>query len=87
MMTRNPMNEGSWYFIKTATYFYVGYVEESFDGWTTLKEASWVADTGRLHQCLTTGTVNEAEFVGEIHIPWTAVISVLPWRHGRVETR
>lgn len=46
----------------------------------TLDECSWIADQGRMGECVRTGSYRECEYVGDgVGIP-RGFISV-PWRH------
>jgi hypothetical protein len=67
--------------IRTVTYFSVGKVEQVEDGFIKLSTASWVADTGRFHQAITNGKLNEVEPVGEMYVSLGSVVDMFPWNH------
>ena len=52
-------------YLRTVTYHLVGEVTEiAFGKFVQLKNASWVADSGRFMQAIKDGTLNEVEPVG-----------------------
>ncbi len=48
-------------FIRTVTLYYVGHLERVTSGELVLTRCSWVGDTGRWHQAITEGKLNEVE--------------------------
>ena len=69
-------------FIRTVTHYYVGRVGAINKLFVTLKDASWVADTGRWHQALKDGTLNEIEpFVDPVSIAIGSIVDATKWRH------
>jgi hypothetical protein len=72
---------GQKYFVQTCTKDWVG-VLHSIDGpyTLTLTQASWVADSGRLHQFVQEGksTQMEIEPVGVVCCQW---VNWIPWDH------
>lgn len=73
---------GKTYLIESVARMWVGRIA-SIDGpyTVTLTDASWVADTGRLHQFVREGptTQTEVEPVGVVGVQWVAWI---PWPHA-----
>ena len=69
-------------FIRTVTYHTVGRVTHVANGFVRLEEASWVPDSGRFHQALSTGTLTEVEPVGIVFVAIGAVVDVFPWQHA-----
>jgi hypothetical protein len=69
-------------FIRTVTYHQLGEVEAVDDGFVKLKEASWVADSGRFHTALETGTLAEVEYVGTAYVNVGTIVDVFPWEHA-----
>ena len=47
----------------------------------TLHEASWIPDTGRLHEAILKGSFNEVEPVGRTRIGIGSIVNVLDWSH------
>lgn len=67
--------------IRTVTYFSVGKVEQVQDGFIKLSTASWVADTGRFHNAIKDGKLNEVEPVGEMYVSLGSIVDMFPWQH------
>ena len=81
-MAKNTFKNGSSYYIRTVTYHNVGkVVGETTDGFLLLKEASWVADSGRFMQAIKNGILEEVEPVGEMMIAKSSIVDVFPWKH------
>jgi hypothetical protein len=60
-MTKYSFEIGKNYLIRTVTMIDIGEVVEDFDDFVILTKASWIADTGRFMQAMTSGTFNEVE--------------------------
>jgi hypothetical protein len=68
--------------VRAVTLYYTGRLAAIDDGFLLLEEASWVADTGRFHQALTNGTLNEVEpYPGACYVSAGAVVDVSEWLH------
>lgn len=63
------------------TYHLVGKVVKIDGTLLVLKEASWVADSGRFMQCIKEGTLKEVEPVGDAIVNITNVCDAFPWKH------
>lgn len=74
-------NPGDKLFIRTVTFHHVGEVVESDDGFLKLKDASWVADSGRFSGAIETGSLSEVEYVGEVAVNVATIVDVFPWSH------
>lgn len=75
--------KGKKVFIRTVTHYYTGEVEKIDSGMIMLKNAAWIADTGRFHNALKTGNLNEVEpFVDPVGIPLGAIVDITTWRHA-----
>lgn len=78
-------NAGDKVFIRTVTFHQVGEVVEVEQlndvGFLKLKNASWVADSGRFSKAIETGELNEVEYVGEAAVNTAAIVDVFPWAH------
>lgn len=72
---------GSKYFFRTVTYHLVGEVKKIVGRFAYLKNASWVADSGRFMDCIKDGKYNEVEPVGDAFINLDSVTDFFPWKH------
>ena len=74
---------GKNYIFRTVTMFVVGEVVEVGEHEIKLKDAAWVADTGRWAQALKDGTLDEVEPMpdGEWFVGLGAVVDAGPWNH------
>ena len=73
--------EGKAWFFRTVTYHLVGNVVKVWGSWVTLKDASWIADSGRFMQFVKNGTPSEVEPVGTINVNMNTVTDFLEWKH------
>lgn len=72
---------GKCYFIRTVTDYWVGRLAAIQGPFAfTLKESSWIPDTGRLSEFMKEGKAEgmAVEPVGEVTCQW---LSYLPWPH------
>ena len=69
-------------FIRTVTYHLVGKVVAVNGTLMELKDASWVADSGRFTQAIKDGTLNEIEPVGRAFVNLAAITDAFPWNHA-----
>ncbi len=73
---------GRSYLIRTVTLYYTGRLQEVTDSDLVLVDAAWIADTGRFHDALKTGELNEVEpFINPVIIPRGCVIDSTIWTH------
>ena len=77
---------GHSFFFRTVTYHMVGEVKDLFGNFVVLRNASWVADSGRFSQAIKEGTLSEVEPVGEAFLNLNSVVDFFPWKH-RLPTR
>jgi hypothetical protein len=74
--------------IETVTKYYVGLVEAVMPQEIVLRDACWVADTGRYHVLLASGGDSNAEFEpcpdGVCIIGRGSIVSAQPYRHGLI---
>ena len=73
---------GGKYYFRTVTYHQVGEVEKIVGRFAFLKNASWVADSGRFMQAIKDGTLSEVEPVGDAFINLDTVVDFFPWKHS-----
>jgi len=77
-----PFKIGDKLFIRTVTLYYTGEVKDIVGSWIVLKDAAWIADTGRFHDFIKDGKCNEYEgFINDVKIPMDSVIDITEWRH------
>lgn len=68
--------------VRTVTHYYTGRIIAIRDGFMTLADAAWIADTGRWSDALCTGKLNEVEpYPGVVHISLGAIVDYSPWQH------
>ena len=72
---------GKAYFIRTITYHLLGKVVKIQRPFMALKNASWVADSGRFMQAIKDGTLSEVEPVGDAIVNMDAITDAFPWNH------
>ena len=69
-------------FIRTVTYHLVGEVVKMVGHFFQLKNASWVADSGRFMNAIKEGKLNEVEPVGEAFVNINSITDMFPWKHS-----
>ena len=69
-------------FIRTVTYHLVGKVEKLVGKFFQLKDASWVADSGRFMNAIKEGKLNEVEPVGTAFVNIESITDFFPWQHS-----
>lgn len=75
-----PFKIGKAYLIRTVTHIDVGIVKEVGDKELVLSNASWVADTGRFHDALKSGELNEIEpYIDDVILGRGAIIDATLW--------
>lgn len=72
---------GSKYYFRTVTYHTVGEVKKIVGRFAQLKDASWVADSGRFMNAIKDGTLSEVEPVGTAFVNLDTVVDFFPWTH------
>lgn len=68
-------------FLRTVTYHLLGEVEATEGHWLKLKNASWVADSGRFHTAVESGKLSEVEYIGDAFVNTETVTDAFPWLH------
>ena len=82
METKNVWQIGKNYVIRTVTMIQVGTLVKVTPDELVLKDAAWVADTGRWHNFLKNGSVNEVEpFVDDVIVGRHSIIDATLWNH------
>jgi hypothetical protein len=78
----SPYGIGDAVFIRSVTYHYTGRISAIYPGEIVLTDAAWIADSGRFHAALATGTVSEVEpYPAGVVISRGAIVDVSPWAH------
>ena len=78
-----PLEIGKAYLFRTVTYTELGVVTAINGNFVTLKNASWIPDTGRFHDCLKTGTFSEVEpYPGGTIVNIASSTNITPWPHS-----
>ena len=80
-MSRYEDMIGKKFFFRTVTYHLVGEVTGVFNKFLQLKDASWVADSGRFMQAIKNGELAEVEPVGEAFVNLDSITDFFPWKH------
>lgn len=73
---------GEKYFFRTVTYHSVGEVVRIVGKFAYLKNASWIASSGRFMNAIKNGTLDEVEPVGDMFINLDSVVDFFPWKHS-----
>lgn len=83
-LAESPYRVGNTVLIRTVTYFWVGTIVEISEAECLLRDAGWVADTGRFSRALATGVLEEVEPVPPkeiVSIRSSSIIDVVRWNH------
>ena len=77
-----PFEIGEKYFIRTVTYFATGEIKDIKGKFLILKDAAWVADTGRFREAIMEGVLNEVEPVEvPMFINIDSITDAFLWKH------
>jgi hypothetical protein len=78
----SPWQIGENYLIRTVTMHLTGKLIALTDKELVLFNASWIADSGRFHDALETGTLSEVEpFIDNVIVSRAALVDATKWRH------
>jgi len=84
----SPLSVGRAVFVRTVTMYYTGRVALVKASEIVLTDAAWIADTGRFHDALAKGSLNEVEpFVAPVSINRGAIVDVTEWKHALPRTQ
>jgi hypothetical protein len=79
----SPLSVGSAVLIRTVTHYYTGRVALVKASEVVLTDAAWIADTGRWHNALRDGTLNEVEpFMGPVSVNREHITDCTAWNHA-----
>lgn len=68
-------------YIRTVTYHCTGQVEKRMGSFLQLKDAAWIAESGRFSNAIKEGTLDEVEPVGIMWVNLNSVVDFFPWKH------
>lgn len=84
-----PLRDGVAVLIMTVTQYFTGTVNEvlsdanSIPQYVLLDDVTWIADTGKLSECLSGGRVREAQIcAGPVAVSLPACVATFHWRHN-----
>jgi len=78
-----PFVIGKSYLIRTVTHIDLGEVVDVVGNFVILQHASWIADTGRYHDCLSEAKLNEVEpYPNTCFVNLGSVCDAAPWNHA-----
>lgn len=84
----SPWQVGLTYAIRTVTMIQVGRLAKVTERELVLDDASWIADTGRFHDFLKSGSVKEVEpFVLPVIVGRGAIVDATEWKHNLPNTQ
>lgn len=63
-------------------YHLVGKIVKRIGKFLELKDASWIADSGRFMNAIKEGKLNEVEPVGQAFVNLESVTDMFPWKHA-----
>jgi hypothetical protein len=79
----SSLEVGKAYLVQTVTHYYTGRLSAVTLAELVLEDAAWIPSTGRFHEALRTGSLEEVEpFLDPVTINLGAVVAVTPWRHA-----
>lgn len=80
-----PWVIGRAYLIRTVTQYLIGVLEDVYPQELVLSDASWVADTGRFAEALSTGSLSEVEPYpdGQVIIGRGSITDAGEWAHDK----
>lgn len=79
----SPFEVGKAYLFRTVTHIEVGRVKRLVGQFVELEDASWIAHTGRYHDCLVTGVFDEVEpYPILTGVNTQSLVNYAPWPHA-----
>jgi hypothetical protein len=78
----HPFEVNKNYFFRTVTHYSVGHCAAICGKFLVMTDATWIPDTGRFMNFLTTGKPEEAEPCGVLFVNMDAVVEAFPWVHS-----
>jgi len=81
-VAEHPYQVGKSYLVRAVTLYYIGILKAVYSHELSFSSASWVADTGRYHDALKTGKLNEVEpILGDLIIGRGSIVDMVEWSH------
>lgn len=78
----HPYQVGKTYLVRAVTFYYIGILKSVYAHELSFSSASWVADTGRYHDALKTGKLNEVEpILGDLIVGRGSIVDMVEWNH------
>ncbi len=82
MESKTSLTIGKCYLFRTVTYHFIGRLVGITETDLVLEDASWLADSGRFHECLKNGSVSENEPIPGKHIVFRGCLTdAAEWNH------
>jgi hypothetical protein len=84
-MEEPMLKVGQKYLIRTVSNYFTGEVIYAAMTHVVLKNAAWIPDTGRFHECFNTGVFREVEPYpqdAEVIVNLAAVVDATVWKHS-----
>lgn len=79
----SPFEIGKAYLIRTVTHIDIGVVKSVGEKELVLSECSWIADTGRYHNAIKDGTLDEVEpYTNDVILGRGLIIDATRWMHA-----
>lgn len=72
---------GKKFYIRTVTYHCTGEVTKRIGAFIEMKNAAWIADSGRFSDAIKKGELDEVEPVGTMWVNLNSVVDMFPWKH------
>lgn len=77
-----PFQVGKKYFIRTVTYHVTGQVKAIKGEFLVLKDAAWIADSGRFREAIMKGVLYEVEPVEvDMYVNIASITDAFVWKH------
>jgi hypothetical protein len=77
-----PYKVGDKWLFRSVTHIDVGRITEVYKTCLVIEDASWIADTGRFHNCLKDGSFSEVEpYPTKAVVHFGALVNSAPWDH------
>jgi hypothetical protein len=78
--TELPFKIGEKVFIRTVTHYLTGQIKDIVGKFLVLKDAAWIADSGRFTQAIEEGRLNEVEPVtSDVRVNTDSIVDCYQW--------
>ena len=83
-----PFVVGMAYYFRTVTYHLTGRVKAIVGSFLVIKDAAWIADSGRFTQAINDGKLNEVEPMDvDVIVNINSITDAPIWKHGLPRTQ